>query len=130
MKTKLLFIILVSLIWSCKEKPDTTKQKIEESKQETVADNDTMRVNKQEAKKVGDQLGISWEEVSLDEFTIGFNVEFEHGTRFPETNVTNDDKIMTAKIAWMHLKEVPDYYTRLEKMEKKAKEYWQSKLRK
>jgi hypothetical protein len=49
----------------------------------------------------------------LEEFTKGINVEFEHGKRFPETNVTNDDKILTGKIAWAHLKEFPDYYSRL-----------------
>ncbi|WP_273565693.1 DUF5661 family protein [Maribacter halichondriae] len=86
-----------------------------------------MNVNKQVAQAIGDQLGISWEEVNLDEFTVGMNVEFEHGTRYPETNVTNDDKIVTGKIAWAHLKEFPDYYTRLEKMEKEAEDYWKVK---
>lgn len=77
-----------------------------------------------EARIIGNSLGIKWEEVSLEEFTMGINVEFEHGTRYPETNVTNNDKILTAKIAWAHLKEFPDYYTRLEKMEKEAEAYW------
>ncbi len=85
-----------------------------------------MKLNEQEAKTIGDQLGINWEDVNLTEFTKGINVEFEHGTRFPETNVTNDDKGLTGKIAWAHLKEFPDYYTRLEKMEKEADEYWKN----
>ena len=80
-----------------------------------------------EAKTIGTNLGIKWEEISLEEFTMGFNVEFEHGTRCPETNVTNDDKIITGKIAWAHLKEFPDYYTRLKKMEKEAEAYWNKK---
>lgn len=82
------------------------------------------KIKKSEAKEIGNQLGIDWENVNLDEFTMGMNVEFEHGTRFPETNVTNDDKHLTGKIAWAHLKEFPDYYTRLEKMEKEADEFW------
>lgn len=82
------------------------------------------KIKKQEAREIGEFLGIDWEEVSLDEFTVGINVEFEHGTRFPETNVTDDDKYLTGKIAWAHLKEFQDYYTRLDKMEKEAENFW------
>ncbi|MCA9356720.1 hypothetical protein KC872_00775 [Candidatus Kaiserbacteria bacterium] len=56
----------------------------------------------------------------LEEFRVGLAVELEHGTGDPETNVTNGDEVMIAKIAWAHLKEIPDYYTRLLKMEKEA----------
>jgi hypothetical protein len=80
-----------------------------------------------EAKEIGDTLGINWDKVNIDEFTIGINVEFEHGTRFPETNITNNDLFLTGKIAWAHLKEFPDYYTRLEKMEQEAKLFWKNK---
>ncbi len=62
-----------------------------------------------DAKEIGENIGIDWNEVKLEEFTKGINVEFEHGKKFPETNVTNDDKILTGKIAWAHLKEFPDY---------------------
>lgn len=79
------------------------------------------------AKGIGNKLGIDWEEVNLDEFTNGINVEFEHGTRFPETNVTDNDLLLTGKIAWAHLKEFPDYYTRLEKMEQEAELFWADK---
>lgn len=82
------------------------------------------KVNSEEAKKIGNALGIDWNDIQLDQFTKGVNVEFEHGTRYPETNVTNDDKALTGKIAWAHLKEFPDYYTRLEKMENEAEQYW------
>jgi hypothetical protein len=64
-----------------------------------------------EAKQVGDKLGIDWKK---------WDVELEHGTVDPHTNVTNDDPIMTGKIALAHLNEIPDYYTRLEKMENEA----------
>ncbi len=79
-----------------------------------------------DARKVGEELGINWDQVSPEEFTMGINVEFEHGTRYKETNITNDDKKMTGQIAWAHLKEFPDYYTRLEKMEKQATLYWEN----
>ena len=88
------------------------------------------KIISQDAKEIGDGLGINWNEVKLDEFTKGVNVELEHGTRYPETNVTNNDKTMTGKIAWAHLKEFPDYYTRLYKLEKEAEDYWKRKLRK
>ena len=80
-----------------------------------------------DAKEIGNDLGIDWNEVKLEEFTKGINVEFEHGTKFPETNVTNNDKNMTGKIAWAHLKEFPDYYSRLAKLETEAAEHWKNK---
>ena len=55
------------------------------------------------------------------------DVELEHGIRDPSTNVTNDDPIMTGKIALAHLNEFPDYYDRLGKMEEKAEEFWEKK---
>ncbi len=53
------------------------------------------------------------------------NVELEHGLRDLHTNVSNDDPLITGKIALAHLNEFPDYYDRLEKMEKEAEEYWE-----
>jgi len=81
----------------------------------------------EEAKKVGDEIGIDWDKIKIEEFTQGLHVELEHGLVDPETNVTNDDLAMTGKIAWAHLKEFGDYYTRLKKMEDEAEEYWASK---
>ncbi|MEK7462176.1 MAG: DUF5661 family protein [Patescibacteria group bacterium] len=74
----------------------------------------------EEAKIIGEGLGISFEEVVLDEFRKGLAVELEHGLHDIETNVTGDDLQVTGKIAWAHLKEIPDYYTRLGKMEAEA----------
>jgi hypothetical protein len=78
----------------------------------------------EEAKRIGDELGINWNDVELSEFRIGLGVELEHGSRDPETDVTNNDEILTGKIALAHLREFPDYYTRLEKLEAEADEYW------
>ena len=88
------------------------------------------KFNSKAAKEIGDDLVINWSEISLNEFTNGVNVELEHGSRYSETNVTKNDKRLTGKIAWAHLKEFPDYYTRLEKLEKEAKEYWKKQSRK
>lgn len=69
------------------------------------------------AKEIGNKIGINWEKVDLQEFRKGMEVELEHGTVDPTTNVTDDNLEMTGKIAWAHLNELPDYYTRLSKME-------------
>ena len=77
-----------------------------------------------DAERIGHELGINWTEVSLEQFMVGLNVEMEHGSRYPETNITNDDELLTGKIAWAHLKEFPDYYTRLNHMEKEGEAFW------
>lgn len=78
----------------------------------------------EEAKRVGDELGIDWSKFDVDQFRRGMDVELEHGTVDPETNVTDDDPVLTGKIVLAHLKEFSDYYDRLEKMEEEADEYW------
>jgi len=77
-----------------------------------------------DAKRIGNALKIDWNEVSLDQFTRGLNVELEHGSIDKETNVTDNDGKLTGEIAWAHLKEFPDYYTRLKKMEKVAEAHF------
>jgi hypothetical protein len=52
------------------------------------------------------------------------DVEFEHGSHDPQTDVTGDDPIITGKIALAHMKEFPDYYERLERMERQAEQDW------
>ena len=79
----------------------------------------------EDAKRIGEELGIDWSKFDVDQFRMGLDVELEHGTVDPKTNVTDDDEIMTGKIALAHLNEFPDYYTRLEKMEREAEAYWE-----
>jgi Protein of unknown function (DUF5661) len=76
-----------------------------------------------EAKRVGEQIGIDWSSAPFDveQFRIGMEVELEHGSRDPRTNVSDDDPLVTGKIALAHLNEFADYYTRLERMEEEAK---------
>jgi hypothetical protein len=78
------------------------------------------------AKKIGDDLGVDWTTIEVAQFRKGLEVEFEHGTRDPQTNVTGDDPLLTGKIAWAHLKEIPDYYDRLEQMEAEGEAYWEA----
>lgn len=81
----------------------------------------------EEAKDIGEKLGIDWSKFDVEQFRKGMDVELEHGTVDPHTNVTNDDALMTGKISLAHLNEFSDYYTRLDKMEKEADEYWGKK---
>jgi CBS domain-containing protein len=62
------------------------------------------------------QLGVTGD-VDPAQLRIGMEVELEHGRRDPLTNVTDDDPLLTAKIALAHLREMPDYYARLAVME-------------
>lgn len=81
----------------------------------------------EEAKEIGERLGIDWSKFDVEQFRMGMDVELEHGLVDANTNVTNDDPLMIGKIALAHLNEFPDYYTRLEKMEKEGESYWENK---
>lgn len=93
---------------------------------------DTSRMEKDvslsadQAKRVGERIGIDWGTARFDveQFRMGLEVELEHGRRDPATNVSDDDELTTGKIAWAHLNEFPDYYTRLARMEAEAEQYW------
>jgi Protein of unknown function (DUF5661) len=80
----------------------------------------------EEARRFGEEIGIDWASARFDveQFQIGMNVELEHGLHDPHTNVSDDNPHVTGKIALAHLKEFPDYYTRLERMEEEAKRDW------
>jgi len=77
-----------------------------------------------DAKRIGDALRIKWDKFDVDQFCKGLNVELEHGACSSKTNVTDDDELMTGKIALAHLNEFPDYYDRLEKLEEEADKFW------
>ncbi len=68
--------------------------------------------SKKDAIYVASILGVTFEKFSLDEFLDGINIELEHGTINPKTNVTNDNLLITAKIALAHLNEFPNYYNK------------------
>ena len=84
------------------------------------------QISLEEARQIGTTLGVDWKKFDLEQFRRGLEVELEHGSRDPETNVTNDDLNLTGKIAWAHLKEFGDYYTRLDKLEAEADAEWKS----
>lgn len=87
------------------------------------------RTTLEEARRVGDEIGVDWDRFDLEQFRAGMDVEFEHGAHDPQTDVTGDDPIVTGKIALAHMKEFPDYYERLERMEEEAKREWAERNR-
>lgn len=74
------------------------------------------------------RIDISNERYGLEDVRFGMDVELEHGTRFPDLDVTGDDPVVTLKIALAHLREFPDYYKRLEVMEREAEAAWKEEL--
>jgi hypothetical protein len=86
--------------------------------------NEKQRFSTEEARSIGAQLKIDWSQIDLEQFRRGLEVELEHGANDSETDVTDDDPVLTGKIAWAHLKEIRDYYTRLDQMETEADKYW------
>ena len=82
------------------------------------------RTTTDEARRVGDAIGVDWTRFDLEQFRAGMDVEFEHGSHDAQTDVTGDDPIVTGKIAFAHIKEFPDYYERLERMEREAEQDW------
>ena len=81
---------------------------------------ESQRPTSAEAKRVGDAIGVDWSRFDLEQFRHGMDVEYEHGSHDPQTDVTGDDPILTGKIALAHMKEFPDYDVRLERMEEEA----------
>ncbi len=87
------------------------------------------KFTQEKAKEIGEKLGIKWDKFDVDQFRRGMDVELEHGLWDSLTNVTNDNDLITGKIALAHLNEFPDYYDRLEQMEEHAERFWQDKQR-
>jgi hypothetical protein len=87
----------------------------------------TRSFSAEEAREIGATIGIDWDSSPFDveQFRAGMDVELEHGAHDPQTDVTGDDPVLTGKIAWAHLKEFPDYYTRLGAMEAEAESEWE-----
>src|SRR5947209_7004325 len=61
------------------------------------------RTTIEEARRVGDTIGVNWNRFAIEQFRAGMDVEFEHGAHDPQTDVTHDDPILTGKIALAHM---------------------------
>ena len=73
--------------------------------------------SEEEAKKIKAAIGAADIRIGAGDFRDGLEVEIEHGTRYPDANVTNNHPVLTGQIVIAHLKEAPDYYRRLKIME-------------
>ncbi|MHB8845702.1 MAG: DUF5661 family protein [Nitrospirota bacterium] len=82
----------------------------------------------EDARRIGDSLGINWRHADLKQFRLGLAMELEYVTVAPETCVTSSDESMAGKIALAHLKEFPSYYARLATMEADAEKRHGAKL--
>lgn len=90
-----------------------------------------MKITKKQAMTVAKKFNINFDVVDFDEWVYGLNVELEHGRKFGViTNITNNNLLITAKIAVAHLLEYPDYYKRLKTLEDNAEKYWSNKKKK
>ena len=85
------------------------------------------KFSEEKAREIGEELGVIWDKFNVEQFRKGMDVELEHGTINENTNVTNNDPLITGKIALAHLNEFPDYYDRLEELEKEAERFWEDK---
>ena len=68
--------------------------------------------SKQDILNTAKMLGVKFDKFSVDDLITGVNIELEHGIQNPQTNVTNNDLVLTMKIALAHLNEFPDYYNK------------------
>ena len=68
--------------------------------------------SKQDILNTAKMLGVKFDKFSVDDLITGINIELEHGIQNPQTNVTNNDLVLTMKIALAHLNEFPDYYNK------------------
>jgi len=81
----------------------------------------------EQAKEIGEKLGIKWDKFDIEQFRHGMDIELEHGTIDSNTNVSDDDPLITGKITLAHLNEFSDYYDRLDDMEEEAEKFWENK---
>lgn len=90
--------------------------------------NKNIKVSKTMSRKYFNKYNIDPKKVDFEQWHNGMNIELEHGSKFGKiTNVTDDTCDLTAKIVIAHILEFPDYYLRLEKLEKDADKYWKNK---
>jgi len=94
-----------------------------------MSHHDQKHFSADEAKAIGEKLGIDWSKWDVEQFRRGMDVELEHGKVDSNTNVSDDDPLITGKIALAHLNEIPDYYDRLDEMEEEGEKYWEEQAK-
>ena len=72
------------------------------------------KVTVKEARTILSAVNTEKMPIPPETFRRGLEVELEHGTRFNDANVTSNHPVITGRIVLAHLKEMMDYYERLE----------------
>ncbi len=80
-----------------------------------------------EAKFIGEVLGIQWDRFDVEQFRRGMDFELQHGKIRDLVNSGNNDPLITGKITLAHLNEFPDYYDRLGLSEEESENSLQGK---
>jgi hypothetical protein len=84
------------------------------------------RLSSDQAKKIGDEIGIDWGQLEIEQFRVGLQMELGHGMRDPEPKLTDTDLQSTGKMVRAHLSDQPNYYLRQLKREKEDARYWKN----
>jgi len=87
------------------------------------------RITREEAYYYGKKLGIDFRKLKKEEWNYALLVEIEHSIINKKTNVTNNDIMLTAKIALAHIMEYPNYYKYLKEMERELEKEWKGKTK-
>jgi hypothetical protein len=83
----------------------------------------SVKISEKDVVEAAEEAGINLAKIPMSEILAGIEVEYEHGTQGGrDTNITDNEIGLTLKIAIAHLREIPDYYTRLAQMEREGKE--------
>jgi hypothetical protein len=81
------------------------------------------QISPAEAKRIGESLHIDWDQVDLEQFRQGLMGKHPQEIVDPETGLTYDGVLQTGQIVLAHMEEIPDYFTRLEKLKEEVDEY-------
>ena len=80
-----------------------------------------MLVSIDEARRIGDELNVNWAVVDVAGFRDAINAE---GTE--HSDVVKEDATLAARIVIAHLREAPDYYELLAKLEAESNSVWEN----
>jgi hypothetical protein len=81
------------------------------------------QISPAEAKRIGESLHIDWDQVDLEQFRQGLMGKHPREIVDPETGLTYGGVLQTGQVVLAHMEEIPDYFTRLEKLKEEVDEY-------
>lgn len=78
----------------------------------------------EKAKQIGDEIGIDWNQLKVEQFRTGLELELGYGVKDPQSGVTDSDLYLTGIMVRAHLSENSRYYANLITREKEENRYW------